>query len=65
MPKAELFDATDYLDSPETIAAYLAEAHKSGDPLAIDLANAAVARVHAQGMEQYPPASRSGENDGN
>jgi DNA-binding phage protein len=47
MPRSEFFDAADYLDSPETIAAYLAEAFESGDPLAIELANAAVARAHA------------------
>jgi DNA-binding phage protein len=60
MAKAELFDVTDYLDSPETIAAYLAEAHKSGDPLAIDLAKAAAARA----LKRNPPASFPPTNDG-
>jgi DNA-binding phage protein len=54
MPKATPFDAADYLVSPETIAAYLTEAFDSGDPLAIELANAAVARAHAQETQQYP-----------
>jgi DNA-binding phage protein len=48
MPRAILFDAADYLDSPETIAAYLAEALKAGDTLAIGFAEAAVARALAR-----------------
>ena len=51
MPRAELFDAADYLDSPETIAAYLAEALESCDPLAIGLAKVAVARALARGIK--------------
>jgi DNA-binding phage protein len=57
MPRAELFDAADYLGSPENIAAYLAEALESCDPLAIDLAKAAVARALVRGIKGRPPAS--------
>jgi len=42
------FDAADYLDSPEMIAAYLTEAFESEDPALIAKAIGAVAR--AQGM---------------
>ncbi|MDR6661974.1 putative addiction module antidote protein [Tardiphaga robiniae] len=42
------FDAADYLDSPEIIAAYLTEAFESEDPALIAKAIGAVAR--AQGM---------------
>jgi DNA-binding phage protein len=62
MPRAELFDAADYLDSPETIAAYLAEALESCDPLAIGLAKVAVARALARGIKGCPPASTSNSN---
>jgi DNA-binding phage protein len=59
MSKARSFDMADYLDSPETIAAYLAEVLESGDPLAIGLAEAAVARALAQRLKGSPPASCS------
>lgn len=42
------FNAADYLDSPEMIAAYLTEAFESEDPALIAKAIGAVAR--AQGM---------------
>jgi probable addiction module antidote protein len=42
------FDAADYLDSPEMIAAYLTEAFESEDPALIAKAIGTVAR--AQGM---------------
>ncbi|NEW95028.1 addiction module antidote protein [Rhodopseudomonas sp. BR0M22] len=42
------FDAADYLDSPEMIAAYLTEAFESEDPALITKAIGAVAR--AKGM---------------
>jgi DNA-binding phage protein len=44
MAKAEPFDVAEYLDSPEIIAAYLAEAFESDDPAAIAMALEAVAR---------------------
>jgi DNA-binding phage protein len=59
MPRAKLFDAADYLDKPETIAAYLTEALESNDPVAIELAKAAAARALAQGTRSSP-ASRLG-----
>ncbi|KYG23555.1 addiction module antitoxin [Bradyrhizobium sp. AT1] len=48
MAKAKSFDAAEYLDSPEMIAAYLTEAFESDDPSAITMAIGAVAR--SQGM---------------
>ena len=48
MATVTLFDAADYLDSPEMIAAYLTEAFESEDPALIAKAIGAVAR--AQGM---------------
>jgi DNA-binding phage protein len=45
MAKARPFDAADYLDSPEMIAAYLSEASKSDEPAAIAMALAAVGRA--------------------
>ncbi|NVN87893.1 MAG: putative addiction module antidote protein [Rhodopseudomonas sp.] len=48
MARAKAFDAADYLDSPEMIAAYLNEALESEDPALIAKAIGAVAR--AQGM---------------
>jgi probable addiction module antidote protein len=48
MAKAKPFDAAEYLDSPEIIAAYLTEAFESDDPSAIVMAVGAVAR--ARGM---------------
>jgi probable addiction module antidote protein len=44
------FDAADYLDSPETIAAYLTDALETNDPAFISLAIGTVAR--ARGMTQ-------------
>lgn len=46
MAKAKSFDAAEYLDSPEMIAAYLTEAFQSDDPSAIAMAIGAVARSH-------------------
>src|SRR5690242_14398534 len=48
MAKAKIFDAAEYLDSPEMIAAYLTEAFEADDPAAIAMAIGAVAR--SQGM---------------
>lgn len=48
MAKATPFDAADYLDSPEMIAAYLTEAFESDDAAVIAMAIGAVAR--ARGM---------------
>lgn len=45
MPKAQEFDAAEYLDSPEAIAAYLSEAFETGDDSLIAKALGAVARV--------------------
>jgi probable addiction module antidote protein len=47
MAKAEPFDAAEYLDSPEMIAAYLNEAFESEDASAITVAIGTVA--HARG----------------
>jgi DNA-binding phage protein len=44
MAKAKPFDAAEYLDSPEMIAAYLAEAAVSDDPRAVAMARGAVMR---------------------
>lgn len=48
MAKATPFDAAEYLDSPEMIAAYLNEAFESGDHVLITKAIGAAAR--SQGM---------------
>ena len=48
MAKAKPFDAAEYLDSPEMIAAYINEALESQDPSAIAVAIGTVAR--ARGM---------------
>ena len=48
MVKTSKFDAADYLDSPETIAAYLTEAFDTNDPAFISLAIGTVAK--AKGM---------------
>ena len=48
MAKPPLFDAAEYLDSPEMIAAYLTEALESEDAAVIAMAIGAVAR--AKGM---------------
>ncbi|MGC1778410.1 MAG: addiction module antidote protein [Xanthobacteraceae bacterium] len=45
MAKAHDFDAAEYLDSPEAIAAYLSEAFATGDDGVIAQALGAVARV--------------------
>ncbi|WP_316181517.1 addiction module antidote protein [Bradyrhizobium sp. SZCCHNRI1009] len=56
MTKIKPYDAADYLDSPETIAAYFTEALESGDPSLITTAIGAVAR--AKGMSEI--AERAG-----
>lgn len=48
MAKTKSFDAAEYLDSPEMIAAYLTEAFESDDPSVIAMAIGTVAR--SQGM---------------
>jgi probable addiction module antidote protein len=45
MAKAGPFDAAEYLDSPEMIAAYLTEAFESDDASEIAIAIGAVARA--------------------
>jgi probable addiction module antidote protein len=50
MAKASLFDAADYLDSPELIADYLSEAFETGDERLIAKALGTVAR--AKGMSE-------------
>jgi probable addiction module antidote protein len=45
MAKARPFDAAEYLDSPEMIAAYLTEAFESDDASEIAIAIGAVARA--------------------
>jgi len=62
MAKVELFDAAEYLDSPEMIAAYLTEAFESEDPSAIAMAIGAVARSQDRdkaGQGQNPWGFRS------
>lgn len=56
MVKATPFDAAEYLDSPEMIAAYLNEAFESGDHILITKAIGAAAR--SQGMADI--AEKSG-----
>lgn len=46
MAKAKPFDPAEYLDSPETIAAYLTEALESGDQALVAKAIGTVARSH-------------------
>lgn len=50
MAKARAFDAAEYLDTPEAIAAYLSEAFATGDDDLIAQALGAVARV--KGMKK-------------
>lgn len=50
MAKESLFDAAEYLDSPEAVADYLSEAFESGDDKLIARALGAVAR--AKGMTE-------------
>lgn len=45
MVKTRPFDAAEYLDSPETIAAYLSEAFETGDPAFITEALGTIARA--------------------
>jgi probable addiction module antidote protein len=54
--KTTLWDASEYLDSPEAIAAYLEAAFEDGDPALIAAALGDIAR--AMGMTQL--ASRAG-----
>jgi probable addiction module antidote protein len=54
--KTTLWDASEYLDSPKSIAAYLEAAFEDGDPALIAAALGDVAR--AMGMTQL--ASRAG-----
>ena len=45
MAKAQVFDAADYLDSPDAVAAYLSEAFATGDDGVIAQALGTVARI--------------------
>jgi probable addiction module antidote protein len=45
MAKAKAFDAAEYLDSPEAIAAYLSDAFETGDDAFITQAIGTVARI--------------------
>ena len=54
--KTTLWDPSEYLDSPESIAAYLEAAFEDGDPALIAAAQGDIAR--AMGMTQI--ASRAG-----
>ena len=54
--KTKLFDAADYLDSPETISAYLDEAFDTGDAGFIARALGTVAR--AKGMAKVARKSK-------
>ncbi len=58
MAKAKPFDAADYLDTPEAVAAYLSEALATGDDDLIAQAIGAVARV--KGMKKT--ANEAGVN---
>jgi DNA-binding phage protein len=48
--QGKLFDAAEYLDSPEMIVAYVEEAFESEDAAAIAIAIRAVARVRLLGL---------------
>lgn len=70
MAEAKPFDAAEYLDSPEMIAAYLNEAFESEDASAIAVAIGTVARARgmsggregrALARELVPGAGRRGE----
>ncbi|MGJ5074585.1 addiction module antidote protein [Bradyrhizobium oligotrophicum] len=61
MTKIKPYDAAEYLDSPETIAAYITEALESGDPSLIAMAIGAVARAKGMG-EVAEKAGLSREN---
>lgn len=54
--KTKLFDAADYLDSPETINAYLDEAFETGDAAFVAHALGTVAR--AKGMAKVARKSK-------
>ena len=56
--KTKPFDAADYLDSPEMVAAYLTEAFETDDPSAIAMAIGAVARSGPR--EYYDPRDGRG-----
>ncbi len=58
MAKATPFDAAEYLDSPEMIAAYLAEAFESNDAAAIAMAMEAVARSQGRDKAALRPAPK-------
>jgi DNA-binding phage protein len=58
MAKAEPFDAAEYLNGPEVIAAYLTEAFESDDPAAIAMAIAAVARSQDRDEAALRPAPK-------
>lgn len=45
MAKAKIFDAAEYLDTPDAVAAYLSEAFETGDDSVIAQALGTVARI--------------------
>jgi probable addiction module antidote protein len=49
MPKTRVFDAAEYLDSPEMIAEYLTEALETDDEVFIAKAIGTIARAHGMG----------------
>jgi len=57
MPKTRVFDAAEYLDSPEMIAEYLTEAFETDDEVFIAKAIGTIAR--AQGMGAVAEAAGS------
>jgi DNA-binding phage protein len=61
---ATLFDAAEYLDGPEMIAAYLSEASESEDPVAVAMAIAAVerARPRREALNAQPVRLPDGQN---
>ncbi|MGJ5179394.1 addiction module antidote protein [Bradyrhizobium oligotrophicum] len=61
MTKIKPYDAAEYLDGPETIAAYITEALETGDPSLIAMALRAVARAKGMG-EVAEKAGLSREN---
>ena len=61
MTKFTPFDAADYLDDEETIAAYLSEALEDPDPDTFLMAVRTVARARARGMAQLAKDSGLGQ----
>ncbi len=65
MPKIRVFDAAEYLDSPEMIAEYLTEAFETDDEVFIAKAIGTVARAQGMSYPRYSnPSSRNSRRNG-